>query len=150
MFSEKSQSTLNKNAKKHVLIAGGVGVTPIISILYDALKIGVKGDDVIFIQCARDQENIILKSELSELAQKENIHYKTSLEAGEGADHLGYLNESVVQKWLGESGFSADGHTDVYFCGPKPFMSAVNALFKDLGFAEEQIHHETFGPSLAL
>jgi len=142
--------TLNSNAKKHVFIAGGVGVTPIISILYDALKKGVQGEDLLFIQCARDQDNIILKEELGELSTTKNFSYKTSLESGEGADHLGYLKEEIVQRWLDENNFSADGETDIYFCGPKPFMSAVNQLFKGLGFGAEQIHYETFGPSLEL
>jgi len=142
--------TLNSNAKKHVLISGGVGVTPMISILYDALEKGVQGENLLFIQCARDQDNIILKEELGELSTTKNFTYKTSLEAGEGADHLGYLNEEIVQKWLDENNISADGETDIYFCGPKPFMSAVNQLFKGLGFDVEQIHYETFGPSLEL
>jgi len=142
--------TLNSKAKKHVFISGGVGVTPMISILYDALKKEIQGEDLLFIQCARDQENIILKDELGALATKASFNYKIALESGNGADHLGYLNEEIVQKWLDENNFSTDGQTDIYFCGPKPFMSAVNQLFKGLGFNEERIHYETFGPSLEL
>jgi len=142
--------TFNAEAKKHVLISGGVGVTPMISILYDALSKGVKGSDLLFIQCARDQQNIILRDELSELSNEVGFNYKKSLETGEGADHLGYLNEAVVQKWLDEGEIFADGQTDIYFCGPKPFMKAVNNLFQSLGFNAEQIHYETFGPSLEL
>ncbi len=142
--------TLNHKAKKHILISGGVGVTPIISMLYDALKSGVRGDDLLFIQCSRDLENIILREELSDLSANEGFSYKTSLEVGEGADHLGYLNKTIVKKWLDEQGFSDDGETDVYFCGPKPFMSAVNQLFKSLGFNTDKINYETFGPSLEL
>lgn len=142
--------TLNHKAKKHVLVAGGVGVTPMISMLYDALKKGVAGKDILFIQCARDQENIILKDELAGLSANRDFSYKISLEIGEGADHLGYLNEDVVQQWMVDQHFSADGLTDVYFCGPKPFMSAVNQLFKGLGFSADQLHYETFGPSLDL
>ena len=142
--------TLNSNAKRHVLVAGGVGVTPMISMLYDALKNNVKGEDLLFIQCARDEENLVLKEELKKLAAAEGFNYKASLESGTGADHLGFLNETVVQQWLNENRLSADGLTDIYFCGPKPFMSAVNKLFKNLGFDAEQIHYETFGPSIEL
>ena len=142
--------SLNSEAKKHIFISGGVGVTPMISILYDALKCGVKGDNLLFIQCSRNQENIILKEELNELSTKSGFSYKSALETGEGADHLGYLNEEIVQKWLNEGDFSADAQTDIYFCGPKPFMSAVNQLFQGLGFKAEQIHYEAFGPSLEL
>jgi nitric oxide dioxygenase len=141
---------LNNQAKKHIFIAGGVGVTPMISILYDGLRESVKGEDFLFIQCARSQDNIIFKDELSELSTQKCFTYKTALEDGEIADHLGYLNKEVLQKWLDESGLSADGQTAVYFCGPRPFMSAVNNLLKALGFKSEQIHYETFGPSLEL
>jgi len=142
--------TLNPQAKRHVLVSGGVGVTPIISILYDALSEGVQGQDILFIQCSRDQENIILKDELSKLSTEQKFTYRTALEVGDIADHLGFLNEDVVQKWLDKNDFSADGNTDIYFCGPKPFMNAVNELSHNLGFKTEQIHYETFGPSLAL
>jgi len=142
--------TLNPQAQKHVFISGGVGVTPIISLLYDALNSGVRGSDLLFIQCSRDQQNIILKEELEVLSTREGFSYKKALETGASADHLGYLNEEVVQKWLDEGSLVADGQTAIYFCGPKPFMSAVNQVFHKLGFKAEQIHYETFGPSLDL
>ena len=85
--------TLNQDVKKHVFIAGGVGVTPMISLLYDALSRGIKGENLLLIQCARNPENIIFKDELHELSIQNNVTYKTALEEGEIADHRGYLNQ---------------------------------------------------------
>ena len=118
--------------------------------LISAWKNKVNGKDLLFIQCSRNAEHIILNKELSGLATQAGFTYKNALENGEHADHQGYLNEEVVQEWLDDSGLQADGQTAIYFCGPKPFMSAVNQLFKNLGFDAELIHYETFGPSLEL
>ena len=142
--------TLNPLAQKHILISGGVGITPIVSILYDALNSGVKGADLLFIQCSRNQEHIVLNEEIKTLSNREGFCYKNALETGHNADHLGYLNEQVIQTWLDESNLSADGQTAIYFCGPKQFMSALKKIFLNLGFKAEHIHYETFGPSIEL
>jgi len=34
-----------------------------------------------------------------------------------------------------------------YFCGPVPFMAAVNAALKQLGVAERDRRYEFFGPA---
>ncbi|MFT7558554.1 MAG: nitric oxide dioxygenase [Flavobacteriales bacterium] len=142
--------TLNPQAKKHVLISAGVGFTPIISILYDALNVGVRGQDVIFVQCSRNQENIILKDEISTVTKDQNITYKTVLDEDHMADHTGYLNKEIMKKWLDEGDFHPDGQTDIYFCGPKSFMSEINKMVHALGYNTAHIHLETFGPLLAI
>ena len=139
---------LADNNKPVILVTGGVGITPIISILHDAIKTGVNGEDILFIQCSRSSDHIILKDELKSLSSSENFSYKQALEVGENADHLGYLNKDVIKKWLEENNLHADGNTAIYFCGPKPFMSALNQVSLNLGFEPDRIHYETFGPSL--
>jgi len=142
--------TANSNAKKHVLIAGGVGITPIIGMMYEQLQQGINPKDILFIQCSRNQEHQILKDELNSRNETSAFHFKTCFDEGSEGDHQGYLNADVLQQWLADAGFSADGSTDVYFCGPTPFMSALNKQAQSLGFSDENIHYEVFGPTAEL
>ena len=142
--------TANSNTKKHVFIAGGVGITPIIGMMYEQLQQGIAPKDILFIQCSRNKEHQILRQELTTLNEKSAFHFKTCFDEGSEGDHQGYLNADVLQQWLTDAGFSADGSTDVYFCGPTPFMSALNKHAQSLGFSDENIHYETFGPTAEL
>lgn len=145
--------TLNDKAKKHIFVAGGVGITPMTGMLYEALQKKVSGDDILFIQCSRDIEYQIFSEELLLLQQEQAFYFKQCIDNCDisiAADHQGYLNQSVIRQWLGESEFTADKNTAVYFCGPLPFMKAQNQLFQSLGFTSDNIHYETFGPSASL
>jgi len=127
-----------------VLIAGGVGITPLLSMLLH--RIETRGDvsDLVFIQCCRDKAHHVMADELRRLSAQHGFQYYVSYETGSGADHQGYLNRTVLSQWLGQP------NADVYFCGPKPFMAAVNIQLQDLGFSDSQLHYEVFGPSTRL
>jgi nitric oxide dioxygenase len=43
-----------------------------------------------------------------------------------------------------------DANTDIYFCGPVPFMRAMKQALETLEVPEEQIHYEFFGPASLL
>ena len=141
---------LDSNAKRHIFIAGGVGITPVLSMLYEALANGVPADDILFIQCQRDQQYQICKEELALLHKTTGFRYKTSFMDSDSGDNKGYLNTSILNKWLTEYEFEVDGDTAVYFCGPTLFMSSLKQSCLSLGFSEENIHYETFGPTTAI
>ena len=141
---------LDLNANKHVFIAGGVGITPLLSMLYEAIDKGIKPEDILFIQCQRDEESQILKHEMAALQHEVGFRHKTSFMDSDNGDNKGYITTSILNKWLSESEFNIDGNTAVYFCGPKPFMSALKQCCLTLGFAEEAIHYESFGPTTAI
>lgn len=144
---------LNTSAQQHVFIAGGVGITPMIGMLYEARVNKVAPENILFIQCARDTEHLIFANELSELQQQWGFNLKTAVDnrANTSADHQGYLNKTVISQWLTEARFGSNNeNTAIYFCGPLPFMKAQNQLFKTLGFNQENIHYETFGPTAEL
>ena len=141
--------TLNSNAKKHVFIAGGVGITPLMSMLYEALEKGIKANDILFIQCARGQEYKVFGDELPALQKAQGFHYKSQLDKGTTGDYEGYLNEGILARWLNEADVNTPD-TAVYFCGPMLFMHALNECFKAIGFNPQQINYEVFGPSESL
>lgn len=129
------------NAK--VFIAGGVGITPLVSMLNDQLNKN-PDQDLRFIQCVRDESHHIMKNEIILLKQKYGVEYFSAYQFGDGADHQGYLNADILSQWLPNT------QADVYFCGPKPFMAAVYHECIGLGFKPEQLHYEVFGPTTSL
>lgn len=136
--------------KKHIFIAGGVGITPLMSMMQEAIENGTNGEDVLFIQCAKDPEHQIFKRDLADLiTANTGFKHKLCYENSSCGDHEGYLSEVILEKWLNESGFN-NQNAHVYFCGPKSFMAVLNQFFVRLGFPESHIHYEVFGPTINL
>ena len=127
-----------------VLIAGGVGITPLLSMLLHRIETGQDVSDLVLVHCCRDAAHHVMADELRRLSVQHGFRYYVSYETGSGADHQGYLDRTVLSQWLGAP------DADVYFCGPKPFMAAVNTQLLDLGYEDSQLHHEVFGPGTRL
>ena len=127
-----------------VLIAGGVGITPLLSMLLHRIETGQDVSNLVLVHCCRDAAHHVMADELRRLSVQHGFRYHVSYETGSGADHQGYLDRTVLSQWLGAP------DADVYFCGPKPFMAAVHTQLLDLGYEDSQLHHEVFGPGTRL
>jgi nitric oxide dioxygenase len=130
--------------KDIVLLAGGVGITPVLSMLLGRIDKGQDVSKVTFIQCVRDESHHIKGAELKALSEKHGFNYYVSYEHGEGADFKGYLTAEILNTWISNTATSA------YFCGPKPFMAAINITLLEIGFTADKLHYETFGPNIRL
>ena len=127
-----------------VLIAGGVGITPLLSMLLHRIETREEVSGLVFIHCCRDKAHHVMADELRRLSARHGFQYYVSYETDSGADYQGYLTQEVLSQWLKQP------HADVYFCGPKPFMVAVNTQLLDMGFKDSQLHYEVFGPGTRL
>jgi nitric oxide dioxygenase len=134
---------LKRNGRSKVFIAGGVGMTPVMSMLLETLK-NSSGQGVTFIQCCRNEAHHIMKNELYALQDVHGFQYYVAYTMGAGGDYEGALNRDVLNAWLPE------GEADIYFCGPKGFMADVNRLCQELGYEKEHLHYEVFGPTTKL
>ncbi|MEG8278843.1 ferredoxin reductase family protein [Streptomyces sp. AHA2] len=122
-------TTLHRTRPDAVLIAGGVGVTPIRALLEE-----LDGHAVVIYRVAADRD-AVLHGELSDLARAKgaDLHVVTGppvpdrLAAGE----LARLVPDIAGR-------------DVYLCGPPPMMTAVLASLRALGVPRPQIHFERF------
>ncbi len=117
-----------------LLFAGGSGITPVMSITRTALEKG-QGKVVLF-YANRDEQSVIFAAALADLAR-------------EHADRLVVVHwlESVQGLPTQEQLETFAGHFDSYtafVCGPAPFMKAVTASLKSLGFPRERRHQEKF------
>lgn len=126
-----------------VFIAGGVGVTPLLSMIYDRIRSGSDMSDVVFIHCCRDACHHVHGPALRALSKEFGFQYHACYEKGAGSDHEGLIDSALLNQWI------PNKQTPVYFCGPKTFMSKVNESLRNIGVAEELLNYEVFGPSLA-
>ncbi|MFJ3309783.1 ferric reductase-like transmembrane domain-containing protein [Streptomyces sp. NPDC086549] len=122
-------TTLHRTRPDTVLIAGGVGITPIRALLED-----LEGHAVLIYRVATDRD-AVLYEELSELA------------AAKGAE-LHLITGPVVPDLLAPrelARLAPDiGDRDVFVCGPPGMTSAVLRSLTDMGVPKQQIHFERF------
>jgi nitric oxide dioxygenase len=138
---------LDKQAKNHVFLAGGVGITPLMGMLHEALNTGIKPSNILFVQAQQEQESEIFKTELADLQRQWGFHYQAQFSGGEGG---GYVNDTRLKQWLIEAEIDPADDTAVYTCGPKLFMAAMKQHSQTVGVEEQNIHYEVFGPTTAV
>ncbi|MEJ8546115.1 NO-inducible flavohemoprotein [Brevibacillus borstelensis] len=130
-----------------VLLSGGVGLTPMVSMLQTIVERQPKRQ-VAFIHAARNSLTHAMKEQVAEIARRhENVaSYVLYSEPTEedrecgGFDKEGYIDLPWLQAQL------SDNQADFYFCGPVPFMKSVYRALKEWGVPDERIHYEFFGP----
>ncbi|TDU26422.1 nitric oxide dioxygenase [Panacagrimonas perspica] len=146
LFPPAGDFTLKASDRPLALITAGVGITPALSMLQTALG---SGRDIHFIHCARHRGVHAFREHLEEVVQRHPqvrryVCYSEPRE-GDTADGTGLLTDQHLSAWLPQQ-----RDIDVYFLGPKPFMSQVRRSLRTLGVPEAQCHHEFFGPASAL
>jgi nitric oxide dioxygenase len=131
-----------------VLISGGVGLTPMISMLKKAIQDPKR--QVVFIHGARNSRAQAMGERLRETAKSHaNFHllvyYDDPLPedvVGKDYDHAGFVDVKAIKNEI----LLPDA--DYYICGPIQFMRMQHDALKDLGIHEARIHYEVFGPDL--
>ncbi|RMD64926.1 MAG: ferredoxin, partial [Alphaproteobacteria bacterium] len=131
-----------------VLVSAGVGVTPMVSILY-ALAEERSERPVWFVHGVRNGNHHPLAREVRELAVKRpniRVHVAYSRpraedEAGVDYDGEGRVNGALLADLVGGS----DAH--YFLCGPTGFMADIHTDLERRGVPAERIHTESFGPS---
>ncbi|WP_223587864.1 NO-inducible flavohemoprotein [Neobacillus bataviensis] len=129
-----------------VLLSGGVGLTPMMSMLKTVVEVQPERK-VTFVHAAANGNVHALRDEVEELSQLENVSsyffYDSPTEEDRKNNRFD-VEGYVTSEWLQEK--VSIENADFYFCGPVPFMKAINRFLKELGVNEERIHFEFFGP----
>jgi vanillate O-demethylase ferredoxin subunit len=114
-------------AKHSILIAGGIGITPLKSMAH-ALKDAGASFELHY--CARSTGHVAFMRELQDLMPQGHLHlHLDGGEPGKGLDIAGLLKVAVPD-------------THVYYCGPAGFMSACAAA--SAHWPKEAVHCEHF------
>lgn len=130
----KNHFGLSHDAKKHLLLAGGIGVTPILCM---AERLAQTGADFQMHYATRAPERTAFRARIaaSGFADRVQFHYDNA-EAAQKLDLQGLLAKP------------SQG-THLYVCGPKGFMDAVLGSARAQGWPEGQLHYEFFGAAVA-
>ncbi len=129
--------TLDESAASLVMVAGGIGITPLMSMLRH-MAAAESGIDTHLFYGARTVDDIVFKDELDNMMEQNDwltVTYVLSEENVDGYEH-GFI----------DTGLLADTDTDAqyYVCGPPPMMDAVEDVIHELGVNASHIHTERF------
>ena len=131
-----------------VLVGGGIGLTPVLSMLNAIADSGSKRETWFFYGLI-SREDHVMKEHLQALDQThENIHvvacYSNPTDTcreGEDYTRQGWVSVDLFKEMLPSNNY------DFYVCGPPPMMDAIVGGLADWGVPEARIHFEAFGPA---
>lgn len=131
-----------------VFIAGGIGITPMMSMLrWCAVEQPERAIHLFY--GVRSSADHAFKAVLEELARTHasfHLHVVySSPQTGDvlGVDfqHSGYIDQALLRSSL------PHGRHQFYVCGPPPMMQSLIPALRDWGVREDDLHFETFGPA---
>lgn len=131
-------------ADKVLLLSGGVGITPVMSMARWWFDTDSEVD-MVFAHSARTPKDIIFARELEYMStridnfQMHLICEKTEIGQAWGG-YRGYLNHHMLS--LIAPDFM---QREVFCCGPDPYMKAIKSMLQEAGFDMDRYHEESFG-----
>lgn len=125
-----------------LLLSGGSGITPVMSILRDLARRDVI-DDVVFVHAARSWRDVVFREELSALATRHpGLRLVFVLE--DDRERGGRLDVGKLDARVGDL---AERHT--LLCGPAGMMAALSPRWTETGLTH-RLKTERFAPPRAL
>ncbi len=136
VFSDKVENSV-------VLISGGVGITPMMSISRFLTEQSWPGD-IYFIFTCQTPADIIFATQLHELERRNpKFHLAITISKPEGTDWKGARGR-ITREWLMQVVPDLSSRM-VHLCGPPAMMDAVKAIFTEIGSPPARLMTESFG-----
>ncbi|MFH1493535.1 MAG: 2Fe-2S iron-sulfur cluster-binding protein [Pseudomonadota bacterium] len=131
-----------------VLIGGGIGITPMLSMLNWSLA-EQPGREIWLFYGVRNSREPVMKAQLEALAAAHpNFHLHLCFSAplpedlaGRDYQHCGRVDVGLLRMTLPLKPYH------YYICGPTPMMESLVAALEDWGVPDARIHFEAFGPA---
>ncbi|MFC7370782.1 NO-inducible flavohemoprotein [Fictibacillus iocasae] len=135
-----------------VLISGGVGITPMVSML-NTIAARQPERSVTFIHAAQNSSVHAFSEHVENLDHKHDsfqsyVCYSDPTDSDRALkryDKEGWIDAKWLSSVVGET-----KDANFYFCGPVPFMQSVYHILKSWNLSPEKIHYEFFGPAREL
>ena len=142
IFPPAGDFVLKDDKAPVVLLTAGIGITPAIPLLEEALD---QQRQVHFLHATRNSQTLTFGALL---AQQAALHHKMSLKlcfsqplADDSPDAIGHIDNHCLRIWLPD-----DSAFHVYLLGPTGFMANMKSLLEAQGVTNDRIHYECFGP----
>ena len=117
---------LDLRARKHVMIAGGIGITPFVA---QMAQLAARGERFELHYSARTHA---LGAYMDDLAARHGSRVRLYLDdQGQALDLKGLLSNQALG-------------THLYVCGPKPMLNWVLSTARDMGWPDGAVHSEEF------
>ena len=131
-----------------VLIGGGIGITPVFSML-DSVVAQRSGREIWFFLGMRNRSEHALRVQLETLADRyENLHLmvcysepSNDCKLGQDYHRHGFVSIDLLRSVLPSNNY------DFYFCGPPGMMNSLHEGLSAWGVPTERLHFEAFGPA---
>ena len=125
----KNHFPLAHEAKRTVLVAGGIGITPILCM---AERLSMAGADFEMHYCTRSRARTAFAERIARSSFAPRVHF--------------HFDDGDAAQKLDIAAIVATPHAGVhlYVCGPKGFMDAILGAARARGWPEAQLHYEFF------
>lgn len=128
-------------AMGYILVAGGVGITP----LYSICQTMADREDirpVVMFYGGRDLDSLTFREELEALKNRMNLEiiHVLSAPGDDWTGERGYVNAELMMRYLPKQYH----RFNFLICGPKPLMDAMDEALPDLGVPRESVLTERF------
>jgi len=131
-----------------VLLSGGVGLTPMVSMLETLAQSGTE-TPVHYVHGTHDRDTHAMRDHIRALAAASpsitvtDFHQNPLSDevAGQDYDQRGI----ITAEWLVAN--TPAGEADYYLCGPRPFLRIMVSALSLAGVPSDRIHYEFFGPA---
>lgn len=128
-----------------MLLAGGIGITPMLSILRD-LELRQFQAPVTLLYSVRSLQDVPFASELLELARRNKnltvrfVAWDTTGSSGNPMVLPGKITRELIKEYTVP-------YTQYYICGPGGYADSIDGMLAELDVYEEAIHNESFSQS---
>jgi predicted ferric reductase len=125
------------------LIGGGVGITPMYSML---LAMGQRGDvrPVVLVYGANTESDLIFDAELRDLeARMDNLRVVRVLAqpSDTWTGERGFITAEILKRHLPDPQYK---HFQYFICGPNPLMDSMERALPSIGIPADRVHTERF------
>jgi predicted ferric reductase len=133
LFIEKRASR-----EKYLFIAGGIGITPLRSMMESIIAGG--GKDIVLLISAKTEKDFVFRNEIEAMKREApalKVYYIVS--APTPGYESGRLDKEKIVRLVPDF-FSRE----VFLCGPPPMMDSVVKNLSEIGFSPKHVHFEQF------
>ncbi len=137
---------IGEESSSIVLIAGGVGITPMMGVIRYLTDIGWH-NDIYLLYCCRTTSDFIFRDEIEHLQQRHpNLHVFATMTRSSGTIWMGLkgrFTANIINHLVPDV-----TNRRIHICGPQAMMDSVLDFLNELHVPKDNIYTEAFGPAI--